>query len=71
MSSIRCGHHLAGAVALDFACRVARWARYAIALMCDILPAQLNRGRRSLDRAVSCRLVAVQNQISFHAMAES
>ena len=68
MPSIRCGHYLAAAIALDFACRVAGWAGHTIAFVCDILTAQLNRGRRSLDCAISCRLVAVQDQISFHSL---
>ena len=67
--AIRCRHHLAEVVALDFACRVAGWAGHAIALMCNTPSPQLNRGRRSVDRAVSCRLIAIQDQISLHSLS--
>jgi hypothetical protein len=67
MSSISCGHYLAGAIAFDFPRCIAGWAGNAITFVCDILPVQLNRGCRSLDDAVSCRLVTVQDQISFHS----
>jgi hypothetical protein len=66
MSSIRCGHHPAEPVALDFACRVAGWAGNTIAFVCDILPVKLNRGRRGMHCRVRCRLVAIQYEIAFH-----
>jgi hypothetical protein len=71
MPSVRCSHHLAGAVAFNLARRIAGRARYIVAFVCNILPAQFNRGWRSLNRAVSCRLVAIQDQISFHNFASN
>ena len=67
MSSIGCGHHLTRAITLNLAGRVAGRAGHAIAFVCDVSTAQLNRGWRSLDGPVSRRLVAIQNQISLHS----
>jgi hypothetical protein len=53
MPPIRCRHHLTRAITLNLARRVAGWAGHAIAFVSDILTALLNRGCRSLDRAVS------------------
>jgi hypothetical protein len=69
MPSVRCGHHLAGAVTLDFAGRIAGRAGHTIAFVRDIVTAELNRGCCGLDGAIGCRLVAIQYQISLHGLA--
>ena len=69
MSSISCGHYLAGAIAFDFPRCIAGWAGNAITFVCDILPVQLNRGCRSVDCPISCRPVAIQDQISLHSLS--
>jgi len=70
MSSIWCGHHLTWSDTLDFPCRIAGRTRHVIALVCNVLPVQLNRRRRSMHCSVRCRLVTVQNQISFHDVSK-
>jgi len=65
MSSIRCGHHLAGAVASDFPRRIAGRTHYLVAFVGNVFSVQLNRGRRRLHGTVSCRLVAVQKSEIF------
>jgi hypothetical protein len=69
MSSIRCVHPLARPITLDFARRVTGRAEHAIAFVCDILAVQFNRGCRSLDGPISCRPVAIQDQISLHSLS--
>lgn len=62
------GHDLPRPVALNFACRIAGRTRHRIAFVSDVFVAQSNRSGCGMNDAISCRLVAVQNQISFHSV---
>lgn len=66
MPFIGCRHHLASAVALDFAYRVAGRARHVVTFVRNVPPTQLNRSRRRVNGTVSCRLVTVQNKMPLH-----
>lgn len=68
MPSVRGGHDLTRPVALDFPRRIASRTRDFVTFVRNVLIAQLDRSRRRLNYAVSCRLVAVQNQKSFHGV---
>ena len=58
--------HLPGAIAFDFADGIARRTLHVVALVGDVTALELNRGWLSNYRAVGCRLIAGQNQISSH-----
>ena len=66
MPSVGSSHHLPGAIAFNFAGSIARWTLDIVALMGDVTVLEPYRGRCGNYRAVGCRLIARQNQISSH-----